>query len=337
MNSATHRLVAALRVRQLELICILADTRNMRAAAQRLHLSTAAISKSLREAEALFDTRIFQRLSTGVVPTADGALIVQRARVLLAEVLHLSDDLSSRRANGPAQPLRIGAQPFIAWTLLPQLLASIEGELPPVRLVEGRLGDIGRQLETGDIDLLISMSAPSELGGLMPGGYVIEQLDVEQWSVVCAPTHPMAGRRRSAPRRWEELREAPWILPPRPTAARLMLEQTLLSQGLAPIVPHIESMNAITNLELAERGLGLTLLARGVTRPRVARGTLIELPVRHLPPAVPIVLVYRDAAARSPLVAAFREATQRARSAAADELDSPSAPGRKSSARKSRA
>ena len=79
MHDATHRLLAALRMRQLELISTLADTGNMRAAGQRLHLSTAAVSKGLREVEALFGTSIFHRLPRGMATTAAGDLIVQRA------------------------------------------------------------------------------------------------------------------------------------------------------------------------------------------------------------------------------------------------------------------
>ena len=52
----------------------------MRAAAQQLHLSAAAVSKGLREAETLFGAQIFHRLPHGVVLTPAGETVVQRAR-----------------------------------------------------------------------------------------------------------------------------------------------------------------------------------------------------------------------------------------------------------------
>lgn len=337
MHDATHRLLAALRMRQLELISTLADAGNMRAAGQRLHLSTAAVSKGLREVEALFGTAIFHRLPRGVVTTAAGDLIVQRARVLLGEVAQLADELA---AHGmPAdQGIRLGAPPFIAWTLVPRLLRDLaaHGSLPPVRIVEGRLADMCQKLEAGDLDVLVTMNTPSELGGLRPDGFVIEQIGTEEWTVVCAPAHPLAAdrRRRHA---WRSLRDEAWILPPRPTNARMMVEQVMLQHGLAPIAPRIESTNAITNLQLAEQSLGVTLAARCVIEDRLRRGTLVEIGMEDLPAPVPIAMVYRFSGAHRGDVSALREAAQRLRSAATPPEASPSSSTRKFSARKSRA
>jgi len=324
-------------MRQLELVSTLADAGNMRAAAQRLNISTAAVSKGLIELEALFDVEIFQRLPRGVVPTPSGALIVQRARLLLNEVMQLSDDVAARRAGG-SESLTIGAPPFIAWTLLPRLLRDMvdHGRAPSVRIVEGRLAEIGRQLEAGEIDALITMNAPSELGGLKLDGFRMEQVGSEQWTVVCAPDHPLARRSRPAVQSWKGLARADWILPPRPTNARIMAEQVMLKHGLAPIVPHIESTNAITNLQLTEQGLGITLVAMCVVEERLRRGSLIEVPMQDLPPAVPIVLVYRPAGAREEIIATLLAAAQRIRKADASVRSSSSARTRKLAARKSR-
>ena len=330
-------MTATLRMRQLELISTLADAGNMRAAAQRLNISTAAVSKGLLELEALFDVEIFRRLPRGVVPSSAGALIVQRARMLLNDVMQLSDDVASRR-TGSGESITIGAPPFIAWTLLPRLLREVagDGRAPSVHIVEGRLAEIGRQLESGEIDVLITMNAPSELGGLKLDGFIMEQIGSEQWKVVCAPGHPLAQRGRPSVQSWKALAQADWILPPRPTNARLMVEQVMLKHRLAPIVPHIESTNAITNLQLAEQGLGITLVAMCVVEDRLRRGLLVEVPMQDLPPAVPIVLVYRAAGARREPVATLLAAAQRIRKADASASARPSARTRKLAPRKSR-
>ena len=338
MRNAIQRLTAALRLRQFELICMLADTGNMRAAGQRLNISTAAVSKGLQDIESLFGVALFHRLSRGVVATAAGTLVVQRARVILGELAHLSDELTMRDPSA-SDTIKIGAPPFIAWTLVPKILARMigEGHTSRVQIVEGRLADIGRQLEAGDIDVLITMNSPSELGGLKPDGFVIEQIWLENWIVVCAPGHSMAPRgERPAPKKWKDLVAEKWILPPRPTNSRMMVEQVLLKSGLTPVIPYIETMNAITHLQLAERSLGITVAAKSVVEDRLERGTLVQVLVQDLLPLVPIVLVYRLRAAYKGSLAALCAAAQRLRSEAASVESRDSASNRKLSPRKSR-
>ena len=70
----------------------------------------------------------------------------------------------------------------------------------------------------------------------------------------------------------------------------------------------LQADGRITNLELAERSLGLTLLARCACADRLARGTLVEVPLSPGPEPVPIALVYRHSAGRQGAIAAFRKA-----------------------------
>ncbi len=337
---ASQRLMAALRFRQLELLSTLADTGNMRATAQRLHMTTAAVSKGLKDVEALFEQALFHRLPRGVVPTVAGTLVVQRGRVLLAEMEQLSDELAS-----PLRPLherlKIGATPFLAWTLLPGILADMAdgGLLPSLLLMEGRLADISRQLEAGEVDALVTMDTPSELGSLSRQGFTIERIGLEQWRVVCSPRHPLAAgqARQGAALKWADVAQEHWILPPRPTHSRMMLEQSLQDHALPALVPFIETMNAITHLQMAEQNLGLTLAAQGVLADRLQRGVLVELTMEDLPPPVAIVMVYRRSGNYRARLAALAAAAQRVRSASMPPTEMSSASSRKFSARKSRA
>lgn len=257
--------------------------------------------------------QIFRRLSRGVVPTAAGRLVLSRARTVLLELTQLSDELGAKQADIDEE-LVLGAPPFIAWTWLPRLLAVMqqEGKLPHIRVVEGRLGEMVKQFDAGDVDALVTMESPSELSGLRPDGLRIEAVGREQWTVVCSPDFAAAhGLDVDEPVTWVRLRELPWILPPRPTNARMAVEAQLYQLNLSPIIPKFESLNAITNISFAEHGLGLTLLAGGVVSDRVATGRLAELAVCDLPPSVSIVLVHRQSQAQLRSMAILRSAAQR--------------------------
>ena len=167
----------------------------------------------------LLGITVFERHGRGVNLTRDGDILVHRARLLLSEVANLADDLRDRKLGHDAV-LRIGAPPFIAWSLLPDVLRAMAGDgaLPPVQIVEGRLDDTQRKLESGEIDLLLTMNTSSELGGLCQEGLVIRPVGREQWIVVLSlihifrrapaaprpPARPCSGstgRRACAPRR----------------------------------------------------------------------------------------------------------------------------------------
>ena len=188
------------------------------------------------------------------------------------------------------------------------------------------------------MDALITMDTPSELGSLSAQGFTIEHIGLEQWRVVCSPRHELATGRtaRSAPLRWAEVAQARWILPPRPTNSRMMLEHTLREQGLPALIPHIETMSAITHLALAEQNLGITLAAQGTLSERLQRGDLVELPMESLPPPVAIAMVYRRSGNDRAQLAGLAAAAQRASSAAASPVSTPKASSKKLSARKSR-
>lgn len=309
MHDSTYRMIASLRMRQFELLTVLADMGSMRAAGEKLSLSTAAVSKGLGEIETLLGVTIFERHGRGVSVTHEGDILVHRARLLLSEVANLADDLRGSKL-GRAQVLRIGAPPFIAWSLLPDILRVMarHSALPPIQIVEGRLDDTQRKLKSGEIDVLITMNTSSELGNLCQEGLVIRPVCDEQWIVVCAPDHPAALQARSGHWTWQELRREAWVLPPRPTQARLMLEQVLLDQNLPPIAPAIESMNAITNLKLVELGHGLSVLAERTVKENLSNGALASLSVDRLPESIPIVVVHQTHTQQTGVIDRFHDA-----------------------------
>src|SRR5690625_3449004 len=316
MSQSLYRNIANLRMRQFELLSTLAETGNMRRTAERLHISTAAVSKSLADIENNLGHLLFLREPKGLVPTNTGNLLVRRARLLLNEVSLLANDLLDEQ-QADQVILRVGAPPFLTWTLLPQLLAHFQQKNVhcTIQIVEGRLETMQQKLLNRELDLLVTMNTTSELGQLDQQTLKIHPIGEEHWVVACHPTHPAAIRQGQqtdsccGKKQWAYLRQFSWILPPRPTQARLMFEQCLLDAGLLPVAPVIESTNASTNLYLIKAGMGLGFMPARTVSESLKRAELVKINLPPLP-AIPLVLVHREDHAPQGLLAQFYEAAR---------------------------
>lgn len=83
-----------LKMRDLRLIDAVARHGSVRSASTELLLSQPAVSKSLRRAETVFGTPLFERMAQGVRPTSSGCAVVKAAAKILLEVELLEAQLS---------------------------------------------------------------------------------------------------------------------------------------------------------------------------------------------------------------------------------------------------
>ena len=74
---------------------------SMTAAAQRCHLTLAAVSARMRAMEASSGTLLLERRARGVVPTPAGEVLAAHARIVVYQVRQLEDDLG--HASGRAR------------------------------------------------------------------------------------------------------------------------------------------------------------------------------------------------------------------------------------------
>lgn len=79
-------LIRRLRLRDLRTLASVARGGSMRKAAQDLHLSLPAVSRSIADLEATVGLPLLVRTTSGAVPTAYGEALVRRSRVLFDEL-----------------------------------------------------------------------------------------------------------------------------------------------------------------------------------------------------------------------------------------------------------
>ncbi len=120
-------------LKRMKHLIALADERNFARAAERVHLSQPAFSRSIQAAEADLEIRLFDRGTIEVTPTPAGAFVIERARKLLFENRCMERDIGLYRKNQIGD-LAFGVGPFPAATFLPTLMPELRSQFNGVRL-----------------------------------------------------------------------------------------------------------------------------------------------------------------------------------------------------------
>lgn len=299
-------LVARLRFKHLALIEALGRLNSIRKAARAIHVSEPAVSKALAEVETSFGCTLFVRSSTGVTPTVRGLTVIEGARQLLNSLHHL------RLAAASAEQIlsiRLGANPFVAQTFLPQLVRTMRAQVEHLHLdlQEGRAPALLQQLRDGEIDAMLVTLSPNEVGNRQQANLVVRQMYTETLSVIVPKGHPLA-RRRSV--RWHELTSEHWILPSPPSAVHAAVVNAFLSQGLAPPAPWMLSAPPQTNVRMVAAGLGLSAVPTPFAAVARKEGAVDVVRVEPQAKLSPVSLVFRAAATQEPGITTLCQALE---------------------------
>ena len=120
-------------LKRMRHLVALADERNFARAAERVHLSQPALSRSVQAAEEELGIALFDRGGTEVAPTPAGAFVLERVRKLLFDSRCLERDVDLYRQKLVGD-VAFGTGPFPAATLLPKLLPELRANYPAVRI-----------------------------------------------------------------------------------------------------------------------------------------------------------------------------------------------------------
>ncbi len=179
-------------LRQLTHFVALAETGRFVLAAEHVHLSQAAFSRSIQTLEARVGLRLFDRGPKGAQLTPAGKVVLDRARQLLFDQRCFKRDVELLR-EGQIGELGFGAGPVPAATVVPPLLIALRQSQPGVmtRVRGGSAESLLQLLHDEQIDFFMAdsrMLAPDErlqtrmLGTLYGGLY-------------CRSGHPLVRQR----------------------------------------------------------------------------------------------------------------------------------------------
>lgn len=158
-------------------------------AARKLGLSQPALSKNLKRFEANIGTPLFDRHSRGIELTQAGRAFFKHASVVLVELDHGLNE--ARKASGAEQnELKIGAGTVFAESIIPNVVAGLERELP--NLVVSVQSIPFETIEDHLIDRKVDICAHA-IPEISSAGIVSRSIHRARRGIICSKNHPLAN------------------------------------------------------------------------------------------------------------------------------------------------
>ena len=266
---------------QLRTFLAVAESGSVRAAAEELVVTQAAVSASLGALQKSLALQLLCPDGRGLRLTKAGQEYARYVR----KILGLLDE-AQRAAASAADPergeLRIAAVTTAAEQIVPRLLRGFRRLHPDigVLLEAGNRERVGALLDHHQVDLV--------LGGRPEPGWDVQVHAVRAHQLVVVASPELAAGATAAGAvagavadllPW--LARQTWLLREQGSGTRASTEALLAGLGLAPLTLTVGSNGAIR--ESASVGLGVTLVSRDAAAAELAAGRLAELAVPGTP------------------------------------------------------
>jgi DNA-binding transcriptional LysR family regulator len=279
-------------VRRLRLLLELSRRGTITAVAEALTFTPSAVSQQLAALEREAGVPLIERAGRRVSLTPAGTVLSGYAESVLAVLEEAEAALAATRTSLTG-PLRVGAFPTAARTVLPPALVTLGRDHPGLELMVTELDPVAvpDALRTGTLDVALSSDydyVPAEPDSALETEPLLEEI------VYLATTAP-AGE--TAIRDW---RDAPWIAGSPDSACHAMVMRACQASGFTPRIRH-HADDFATVLVLIAAGQGVSLIPElGLTETPPAGVTLTPLATRRR-----TFIVYRKGTGGHPAISAF--------------------------------
>lgn len=270
------------RLKALEIFKTVADKGSFVRTADSLNLSTAVVTRAVKDLESLLGIRLLQRTTRRVSLTSEGQGVLERARSLLDSFDELAA-ASGLGASEPAGEIRFTAPASFSSRLGP-VLADFSVRYPRVRL-QLLATDTPLDLVEERVDLALRITRR------LPDALVARRIGDVPVGIYAAPGYLSA---RGTPKHPDELRHHDCLVHSSTGRDTTWPFLHPVSQQLieAPARGSLLANNAEALMSAAVRGSGLALLPQFLAQGSVARGQL-QMVLNHWPsPPLGMYLAY---------------------------------------------
>ena len=262
-----------LRLRHLRCFLETARLGSLSAAAETLHVSQPAASKTIRELEEILGVQLFDRSGRKLALTPAGRVYQTHAGTALAD-LERAQKLVL--APPPERPrLHVGVLPTAATGLVPRAALAFREGRPDVLLdvMTGPNWLLLSMLREGQLDLVVGRMPPAG----NTEGLRFRRLYWERVVPVVRAGHPLLQQD------WDhaDLAQHPLMLPPAGAMIAGSVRSWLHSVGITDPQPAFENVSLAFGREVVMRSDTVWFISEGVVRPEIEAGALVILPIRN--------------------------------------------------------
>ena len=237
-------------------------------AAEKLNLSTPALSIQLKQLEESLGHVLFERTRGGLTLTEAGRLALEYAEMIGRAGEELMD-VMQHRPRGGRQVLRVGAVATLSRNFLLEFLRpALHRADTEVVVRSGGLRELLVSLHAHQVDLVLSNQAARRDAETPWHCHLLAELAV---SLVGTPE--WKKKRLKFP---EGFADVPVILPSLESNTRAGFDRILAAAGARPrVIAEVDDMATLRLL--AREGEGLALVPPVVVRDEIERGELVEV------------------------------------------------------------
>lgn len=283
-----HMMLTRLRVRHFSLLSAITEFGSIHRAATAHGLSQPGVSKLLKEIETALGLPLFERNSSGTVPTIYGLRATKTFRAIITEIEYLAHELDVIRAGGGGI-IRVGVINYVSRSTIAEALLDLwrAKRRFVVHMVNGNTETLIAALQALELDCVIARKPGSKFALETKFTPIYHQ---EPCLIFQSGT--LEPEDNTAPSFLEKMR---WILPPRGTPGRLEFDKALAIAGVREpnIIVETSDLDLIYNLVRREAevcailpsDLGRELAEKGEVKYRPFTGAfdypqvgIIELP-----------------------------------------------------------
>ncbi|MDR3476108.1 MAG: pca operon transcription factor PcaQ [Devosia sp.] len=262
-----------IKFRHLKTFIEVARQKSVGKAAQVLHVSQPAVTKTIRELEEALNAQLFEKDGRGIRITRYGDVFLQHAGASVAAIQRGIDSVArAQSSSGP--PLRVGALPTVSARIMPRAIELFLAERTgsPIKIVTGENVVLLEQLRLGQLDLVVGrLAAPEQMQGLN-----FSHLYTEQVMFVVRKGHPLL----KAPHfDFERIREFTVLMPTQGSIIRPFAERFLISHGIAEIPNEVETVSDSFGRAMLRQSDAVWIISGGVVSTEIEGGEFEVLPI----------------------------------------------------------